>query len=294
MQHAVSFGLGICVVLLSSAEVALGQRMQDVLPLDGFRFEDVSEAAGIGPYHPSTGLAAGIAAADFDNDGDVDIYVPTSGGKRNLLYVNQGGGEFVERARELGVASIVAGRTALWFDYDGDRLLDLVVANDDPVVVRTYELFHQTYFGTFVDVTVAAGLDLDPGPVGAHRGGMCAGDYDRDGDLDLFAASWNGPSRLLRNGGDGTFEDVAEAAGVLVIEKPWQPMMVDLNDDLWLDIYIAVDFRENRLWMNQGDGTFLDMASETNADVVMHDMGLSIVDYDDDGDLDLYTSNIYD
>ena len=94
------------------------------------QFVDTSTAAGLQAYVMAEGLAGGAAAADFDDDGDIDIFVPTEEGMPNQLYRNNGDGTFSEIAAAAGVASTLKSRTALWFDYDGDRRLDLFVAGD--------------------------------------------------------------------------------------------------------------------------------------------------------------------
>ena len=268
------------------------------------QFVEVGQALGLGPYAMDVGLGSGVSAADFDDDGDVDLFVPNAYGTPNQLYRNLGG-RFEEIAADAGLASTDHSRVALWLDYDGDRRLDLFVAGDcylsggghdgEPACADTLtlKLYRQVADAQFEEVTLAAGFvdDLVFGP-GDHRGGMSAGDIDNDGDLDLYLTFWGGLARLFENNGDGTFSEITGTSGMTFYEFYHQPMMHDWNGDGWLDIYSAVDFAANRLWINQGDNTFADMAPAAGADNAWNDMGLALADVDNDGDLDIYITNI--
>ena len=132
-------------------------------------FTDVGPERGIQPYVQPVGPVGGIAAADYDDDGFVDVFVPNAEGVPDQLYHNLGNGSFEELAAGVGLASLENNRAALWFDYNGDHRLDLVVASDcrtlpitsdpcaNPVDLR---LYRQNIDGMFEDVTVQAGLDL--------------------------------------------------------------------------------------------------------------------------------------
>ena len=126
------------------------------------------------------------------------------------------------------------------------------------------------------------------------RGGMAAGDLDNDGFLDLYLAAWGGESHLFFNEGDGTFSDESQDSGVLngAGLLQWQPMMHDFDADGWLDLFIAVDVDENLLFLNQGDRTFVDVGVSAGVGNLMNDMGLSLGDFDRDGDFDAYFTNI--
>ena len=128
-------------------------------------FEDVSKAAGIQPYSVAqNGMGGGIAAADFDDDGDIDFFVPNAFGVADQLYRNTGDGQFEEIAAEAGVASTASNRCALWLDYDGDHALDLLVAGDCWHTINncsggtSLRLYRQYAPGLFDDVTLGAGL----------------------------------------------------------------------------------------------------------------------------------------
>lgn len=259
-------------------------------------FLDVGAARGIGAYQAADGMGSGLVAADFDGDSDIDFFVPTDVGTPHLLYRNLGGGRFEEIAADVGLGSVDRGRVALWFDFDGDQDLDLLVCNDDtpPPSGSHQQLFRQELDGQFTDVTASSGLGIINNRP-SHLGGACAGDLNNDGYLDLYITNWFSRDYLFLNLGDGTFLDITDSSGLTsaVAVSQLQPMMVDIDRDGWLDIYVAVDFSENSLWINQGDLTFVDVAGPAGANPLANDMGVAIADYDHDGDLDLFTSNIF-
>jgi len=269
-------------------------------------FVDRTGDWGVGVLAFENGWGAGLAAADYDDDGDIDLFVPQAEGVPNRLYRNDGAGSFEEIASDVGLASTESARVGLWFDSDSDGRLDLLVANDktDPAPDSSFRLYRQQGDGTFLDVTAAAGLLLAPiVHPNHHWGGLCAGDLDGDGDLDIFTGQFNGPGRLLRNDGDGTFTDDSAGAGVRgdeTFSKHHQCAVEDFDGDGRMDIYVAMDYHSadpaigrNRLWRNQGDGTFVDTASAWGVANVMNDMGVTLGDYDGDGDFDLYVTNIW-
>lgn len=268
-------------------------------------FTDVSDASGLGAYEMlSNGFGSGVAAADFDNDGDVDLFLPTADGLANRLYRNLGNGQFEEVAAALGLDDTVHARVALWIDIDGDHRLDLLVGTDCYNFKKGCDaasftrLFQQTALGTFTEVTDAAGLSNPGRPPEEHRGGLAAADVNADGFVDFIQSYWLGTFDLFLNQGDGTFQNVSATAGIDNVAWAYhQPVMVDLNGDGLVDIYAAVDFEANRFWLNQGivggQPSFLDVAGTTGGDNEMNDMGVALGDYDGDGDPDLYITNIF-
>ncbi|MEZ4281640.1 MAG: FG-GAP-like repeat-containing protein [Myxococcota bacterium] len=272
-------------------------------------FTDVAASAGILPHAPLNGVAgAGAAAADFDGDGDIDLFVPTRDGTPNRLYRNNGDGSFTNIEAAAGLADTDRTRDALWLDYDGDGQLDLLTIGDcyklgaaTCATTRTTKLHRQDPIGTFSDVTAAAGLELALEPHDERLpGGVAAGDVDGDGFLDLYLTDWTSNSlvmpdgsRFFRNTGAGAFVESTVAVGLpLGNQKRWQPLMLDVEGDGDLDLYASVDFGANELYLNQGDGTFVEGAAAAGVDSLWNGMGITAGDPDNDGDLDLYITNI--
>jgi hypothetical protein len=280
----------------------------------GMRFTDVTQQAGVG----GAGYSMGVAAADYDNDGDPDLFV--AGVYRNLLFRNRGDGTFEEVAINSGIASDKWAVAAGWFDYDRDGWLDLFVVNyakwttafnrycgDTVKKVRIY--CHPKYFeglpntlyrnrpdGTFEDVTSESGI-------GKHIGrGMSVAfaDYDGNGYMDAFVTNDNLPNFLFRNRKDGTFEEAGLTAGVALLDhgKPVASMGADFRDydnDGLPDITVTALFRETfPLFRNLGKGMFRDATySSKLAQLTAPHSGWSnaFVDFDNDGWKDLFTAN---
>ena len=269
-------------------------------------FEENAAGFGVGAFSSSVGMGSGVAAADMGDDGDVDLFVPNADGVPDQLYRNLGGGQLEEVAAALGVASTRPSRVAVWLDYNGDNRLDLLVGADcfmnagTCAGLRTLTLHEQQADGSFADVSESAGLNglltLDEDQ---HLGGFAAGDLDGDGDLDVYVAEWSmaadrpDASILLRNNGNGSFSDVTAGSGLDgTSDGRWQPAMNDFNGDGLLDIFSAVDFEPNRLWINLGGLQFVDRAANTGFASAFNEMGTALGDPDNDGDIDVYNTNI--
>lgn len=295
-------------------------------------FKDVTETAGIGFVHSAgkrssllpEDVGSGAAFADYDNDGDIDLYVVNNPGPLdaeitgaspgNLLYRNNGDGTFTDVTAAAGVGDRGYGMGCVFGDYDNDGDLDLYVTNYGSNV-----LYRNNGDGTFTDVTVEAG-------VGETRWGTGAafGDYDNDGDLDLYVPNYidhdldklaeaqkisqqygQSVPRILnphsfepqdnvlyRNNGDGTFTDVTAELGVESHGgRSLQAIFTDFDLDGDLELYVANDLSPNFLYRNNGDGTFTDVSDASWAADFRGSMGLATGDYDGDGDLDLFMSH---
>lgn len=293
------FGLTIVAWGVATLSAQL-QTPRDPVELINFKFTETSVVSGLTGYSwpNGSGFGAGAAAADYDEDGDIDLFVPMYEGIPDRLYRNNGDGTFSEVAAQVGLASAELHRMALWLDYDDDGDLDLVVVSDcyqlNCTGDQTIRLYRQENPDLFIDVTPSVGLGgtLTLG-AGAHCAGMSAGDIDNDGDLDLYIASWKEPSYLFRNNGNGTFTDVGALAGIDIQDTLWQPILWDFNQDGWTDLFLAIDFEPNLLFLNNQDGTFREAAAAAGVDYVGNDMGVALGDYDNDGDFDMYTTNIF-
>jgi hypothetical protein len=276
-------------------------------PGDG-SFEDVTEAAGL------SGQLGGLhlVGADYDNDGDLDLLVPRGAWmlddgciRRSLL--RNDGGVFTDVTRAAGVAELAAPSQAVVFaDFDGDGWLDFYVGNESRVEIEAgapsypSQLFRNDRDGTFTDVAAEAGVTND-----RYAKGVCAGDYDGDGDMDLYVSNC-GPNRLYRNDGGMRFTDVAPELGLVrPAGRSFSCWFFDYDEDGDLDLWVSAYESELAdvalsalgqpnagvapcLYENRGNGTFREVAEERGLDRAWLPMGASFGDYDNDGWLDVY------
>ncbi len=223
------------------------------------RFTDVTDEAGIA----APGYGMGVAAGDIDSDGWIDLYLTRFG--RNVMLRNRGDGTFEDVTERSGTGDPAWGVPASFFDYDRDGRLDLFVGN-------------------YLGYTLASHTPC----------------YDRAGVPDYCPpeTSRPHPDILYRNRGDGTFEDVTTTAGLAGQFGPaLGAATADFDGDGWIDLFVANDQRENQLWMNQGDGTFVDRALAAGAALgaggnAKADMGVDAGDFDNDGDEDLFITEL--
>lgn len=239
-------------------------------------FQSVAGSAGMTANSNSRGIAWG----DFNDDGFMDLYV-TNVSSQNLLYRNQGNGTFVNDAVLRGVNLVAQSEGACWGDYDRDGDLDLYVASVDADDVLYQNQLVETGTPNFLNVTAAA-LITDA----ASGRSPSWIDFDRDGQLDLFVANIeNGPSKLWRNLGDGTFQDVSVAAGLDVtgaISACWADVDVDGDSD----VFVAVNGGPSLLFRNDL-GTFTDMTPTSGTTGGTGTFGAHWGDFDGDGLYDL-------
>lgn len=270
-----------------------------VVPMDRqLRLTNAGTSMGIRPAFPALGMGTGLIAADYDNDGDVDLFVPSGSGHNCQLYRNDGGA-FSDVTFFSGIVEFDNARSALWFDADGDDLLDLVIQFDqfqNPGVIgsRTVALFEQQADHSFVEVTVGSGLDSMPLLVPqTHGGAMAAGDLNGDDLLDLVVTTWDEGVWIFRNDGGMQFTDITADSPLDGTGGAfWQPVMFDQDGDDDLDVFIAHDFSANPFLDNDGTASFIDTASVLGIDTAFNEMGATIGDCDNDGDFDLYVTNL--
>jgi hypothetical protein len=299
------------------------------------QFRDIAKESGLTQAFPNGGdktkeyiietTGSGVAFIDYDNDGYVDIFVVSGEGGTNRMYHNGGNGHFTDVTAQLGLTSSGWGQGVCAGDYDNDGYTDLFV---------TYwgqnRLYRNVDGKRFEDVTAKAHLTQDRT---RYNTGCAFLDYDGDGHLDLFVANYLkfdfettpkpgsnpycfyrgmavncGPrglpfdtNLLYHNRGDGTFEDVSERSGIAKVTGHYAlgVLAEDLNDDGRPDIYVACDQTPSLLFINQGDGTFVEegvprgVAYDENGRS-QSGMGIASADYDGDGRIDIFRTNFSD
>lgn len=274
------------------------------------RFEPVTEKAALVDIHDTEGsprfrlvgdtfVSSGSAVADINCDGLQDIALLSA--SRLALYRNRGDRTFEPVSAQTGLPTHVdvAGTGLVFFDADNDGDPDLWVCG-----IHGDRFFENRDCSFFVDATVGAGNK----PTRWSSMPIVA-DYDRDGYLDVYVVrmgdhetsapkpNWdarNGvPDTLYRNNGDGTFTDVTAPAGITA--KGWglAGAWGDYNNDGYPDLYVGNEFGTNILYRNERDGTFTDVTGEAGVEDRGAAMGVAWADYDNDGDLDLFVSNMY-
>ena len=192
--------------------------------------------------------------------------------------------KFTDVTLSSGISDPGYGNGIAFADYDNDHDLDIYVS--DGGTLSDNHLFRNNGNGSFTEVAGVAGVN-DSGD--GH--GTAFGDYDNDGDLDLYVANWFRNSVLYRNNGNGTFTDVTSTAGVGDTGLPVGIVWLDYNNDGFLDLYVVNQTRANALFRNNGNGTFTDVAVSAGVIGIGTGEGASAGDYDNDGDLDLYVAN---
>jgi hypothetical protein len=254
-------------------------------------FENVAARLGLDRF----GLAGGAVADDFDNDGYLDLLVSnwdTDGQLR--LHRNRRDGTFEDRTDAAHLRGLFGGLNMVQADYDNDGDVDVLVLRGAWLGAagrHPNSLLRNRGDGTFDDVTFAAGL----GEVHYPTQTAAWADYDNDGDVDLYVGNESGPAlaapgQLFRNNGDGTFTDVARRAGVTNDRFAKAVVWGDYDGDRFPDLFVSNLEQENRLYRNNGDGTFTDVAPRLGLTGPRRTFPAWFWDFDNDGKLDLYVS----
>ncbi|MGB1716591.1 MAG: CRTAC1 family protein [Candidatus Latescibacterota bacterium] len=277
-------------------------------------FVDVTESSGVG----DEGYGMGMAVGDYDNDGDLDLYLGNFGA--NVLYRNEGNGAFSDVTESSGVGDERWATSCAFSDVDRDGFVDLYVANYHDFSYNNHRvcaeggsglqlycgpeafdgvpdiLYKNGGDGTFVDVTLQVGLHSDAG----KELGVVFGDVDLDGDTDLYLANDKTLNFLYLNDGRGQFEEMGLLAGTAYnedgdVEAGMGVDMGDYDNDRYPDLFVTnFQWETNTLYKNLGDGTFVDetfLAGLGKGSIPYLSWGTRFFDYDSDGDRDVFIAN---
>ena len=276
-------------------------------------FTDITETAGVG----STAYGTGATVADYDNDGDLDLYVTNYG--TDQLYRNNGDGTFTDITTHAKVGNPNWGTSCAFADIDNDGHLDLYIANyaewtaekdirceERGVHVycgpHAYPAVHDTFYknngdGTFTDASI---LYRPPDLIPQHGLGVTFGDYDADGNIDLYVANDQDPNFLFQNGGNSNFLEVALISGVCYNDmgKEEAGMGTDFGDydnDGKFDLTVSnYQTETNTVYRNHDSAFFTDNTITSGIAAVTHGYlgwGIKFFDYDNDGHQDIFVAN---
>jgi hypothetical protein len=282
-------------------------------------FSESGTASGL----TEPGFSMGASMLDYNNDGFLDIYlvnyietgVPLYDGNgnvngfdhdcyANLFYKNNGDGTFTEVAATLGVDNNGCALAVMPTDYDQDEDQDIYIANDFGEFVVANTMLKNNYpTDSFTDVSVATNMN-----VGIYGMGIAYADFDKDQDFDYYITNL-GRNVLIQNDGSQNFTDISTAAAVentyaenngnTLYTTGWGTAFLDVNNDTWPDLFVAngrvpaADFiatgedDPNKLYINNGDGTFTDISNAAGVNDYNRGRGMAYCDYDKDGDLDV-------
>lgn len=247
-------------------------------------FRDVSDAVGT---IERGGQNIGISFCDYNNDNQEDFYVVCRTGP-NHFYKNEGNGVFTERSQEMGLNFLGNSRTAVWGDLNNDGFEDVYVGNmNEPDV-----LYQNNGDGTFNNITQIAGIDNDSRVFSVNMV-----DVNQDGWLDIYISNSNSDNVLYLNHGASelSFSNYTAEAGLKDTRHCMGVVFFDMDNDGDEDLYVTHDANiPNTLYKNDGTGHFTEMGQAAGVDFRGFGMGVDAGDLDNDGDFDLYVTNLYD
>ena len=281
-------------------------------------FTEITASAGVGNRG---NYGQGAACADYNNDGNVDLYVTNFGA--NVLYHNNGDGTFADVTHLAGVGDPGWSSSATFLDYNRDGFLDLFVVNylvyslDVPYLPcgegETHTYCHPSLFegapdklyrnngdGTFTDVSQEAGIGGIGGMFHGKGLGVVSADFNNDGSPDLYVANDDTRNDFFYNNGDGTFSEISLLAGCAysfngIAQAGMGVATDDYNGDGWLDIFVTnLSYETNALYRNNGDGTFTDVIYEAHLgkeSFLSVGFGTGFFDADNDGWRDIFIAN---
>ena len=272
---------------------------------NGTVFSDVTFEAGLGDVHYPTQTAAW---ADFDRDGDLDLYIgnesPPDGSRTvpSQLFRNEGKGKFVDIAKEAGVTNGRWAKAVTWGDYDANNFPDIFVSNFEAPNC----LYHNNGDGTFTDVAPRLGVEK---PIQSFPAWFW--DYNNDGNLDLYVSAYGAEiaelatvhsglpvqketARLYQGNGSGQFEDVTVAARLTAPSAPMGSNIGDLDNDGFLDFYLGTGYTAifqlmpNVMFHNVGGKEFADVTTSGGFGHLQKGHAIAFADFDNDGDQDVF------
>ena len=284
--------------LLNIAAMTVGEYPQGIpaeylIPVDAFeskvsfpRFNNVAQKMGVHEFSSS----GGAIGDDFDNDGDMDLVVSSWNAIEQVRFLrNNQDGTFTDQTEAAGLKGILGGLNLIHADFNNDGFMDFFVLRGGwlgPGGRHPNSLLQNNGDGTFTDVSFDAGLVSVNSPTQTGTWN----DFNNDGLLDLFIGNESEPSQLYMNQGDGTFVDKARSAGTTNDRYSKGSVSGDFNDDGRADIYVSNFGSDNRLYQNNGDGTFTDVAEKSGVQGPRDSFPCWFWDYNNDGHLDLYVA----
>ena len=307
-----SKGIRVLIALLAGGGVAPALSAQTSI---GPQFVDATQEAGLaGVVHSPSGgfmtyqlnlavMTAGGAVADFNGDGFMDIFWIGGGAVPDALFINQGDGTFVNEAEQWGLAQTHMGLGACVGDFNGNGRLDIYVTSLGPVPGLPKPHHNRLYRNDgvfFTEVAVEMGVNSNGGSF-ADAFGCAFGDYDLDGDLDLFVAGWTGMTnnRLFRNNlretGQPGFTDVTGPSVITVPSgtRGFTPIFADMNSDRYPELLLAADFGTSKYYRNNANGSFTNITFASGTGRDGNGMGATVADINRSGMPDWYVSSIY-
>ncbi len=294
----------------ASAATAAVPVLPKDLPFDlaAIHFTNQTDTAQVGLVHATalgrmddgSMMMVGAAAADFNNDGWVDLFAIGGGIEADALFINQGDSTFKDMSETAGLAERHVGAGAAVGDYNNDGWLDIYVTSFGRLGFMEpggNRLYRNNGDGTFTNVAREAGVNVTSAELEDGMGASF-GDYDLDGDLDLFVTGWREESRgnrLFQNNGDGTFTDVTDPAGIIDHGiRGFSPCFADMDDDYYPELLLVADFGTSQYYVNNGDGTFMEHTQDSAVGKEWSGMGSTVGDFNNDGRLDWYATAIHD
>jgi len=282
--------------LLNLAYVTLGEYPSGVpaaylIPENDFaskqevgRFTDVAPAAGLNIFRS----AGGVIVDDFDNDDLLDVVVSSQDMCDPIhFFHNNGDGTFTDRTKEAGMLDQLGGLNIVEADYNNDGCMDILILRGGWEFPQRISLLQNNCNGTFTDVTDASGL----GSTLVASQSAAWADIDNDGFLDLFIASENGPAKLFRNKGDGTFEEISHTAGIDQTAFNKGVTAGDYDRDGYMDFYVSNQNGPGFLYHNNGNLTFTEVGRQAGVQAPAYSFATWFFDFDNDGWPDLLVDN---